>query len=70
MRDPNRDMRVIFIYGTTGSGKTTYAKMLASKMGNGSFYVSSSANDSMQDYAGQETVIFDDLRDTAFDFSA
>lgn len=69
MRDPNRDIKVIFIYGTTGSGKTTYAKMLAEKIGDGSFYVSSSANDSLQDYKGQETVILDDLRDNAFEFA-
>lgn len=68
MRDPNRNIKVIFIYGNTGSGKTTYAKMLAEKIGNGSYYVSSSANDSMQDYAGQETAILDDLRDNAFEF--
>ena len=69
MRDPNRNMKVIFIFGTTGSGKTTYAKMLAEKIGDGSYYVSSSANDSMQDYAGQETVILDDLRDSVFEFA-
>lgn len=69
MRDPNRNIKVIFIYGTTGSGKTTYAKMLAEKIGDGSYYVSSSANDSMQDYAGQETVILDDLRDNVFEFA-
>lgn len=68
MRDPNRNIKVIFIYGNTGSGKTTYAKMLAEKIGNGSYYVSSSANDSMQDCAGQETAILDDLRDNAFEF--
>lgn len=69
MRNPNRNIKVIMIYGTTGSGKTTYAKMLASKIGDGSYYVSSSSNDSMQDYKGQETVIFDDLRDDVFEFA-
>ncbi len=69
MRNQNRDIKVIFIYGTTGSGKTTYAKMLAEKIGDGSCYVSSSANDSLQDYKGQETVILDDLRDNAFEFA-
>lgn len=69
MRNQNRDIKVIFIYGKTGSGKTTYAKMLAEKIGDGSFYVSSAANDSMQDYTGQDTVILDDLRDDAFEFA-
>lgn len=69
MRDPNRNLNVIFIYGTTGSGKTTYAKELASTVEDGSYYISSSANDSLQDYAGQETLILDDLRDNVFEFA-
>lgn len=69
MRNPNRNIEVIFINGNAGCGKTTYAKMLAKNYGDGSYYISSSSNDSMQDYAGQDVLILDDLRDNAFDFA-
>lgn len=69
MRDPNRNIKVYFICGSTGAGKTSYAKELAKTIGDGSYYVSSSANDSLQDYSGQETLILDDLRDSVFEFA-
>lgn len=69
MSDYSRKIEVIFIYGDSGSGKTTYAKMLAKAYGNGSVYVSSSSNDTMQDYKGQDVLILDDLRDDAFSFA-
>ncbi len=64
--------QVIFITGDTGSGKTSYAKnlasaLIASKNYNG-FCVSSSSNDPLQDYEGQDILILDDLRDNAFKF--
>ena len=68
MSDNERNIKVIFICGTTGSGKTTLAKEYAKTIGDGSFYVSSSKNDSLQDYKGQEVLILDDLRDSAFEF--
>lgn len=69
MGDFNRKIDVIFIYGDSGSGKTTYAKMLSKNYGNGSYYISSSSNDTMQDYQGQDVLILDDLRDDAFNFA-
>lgn len=56
-----RDMTVIYVYGASGSGKTTYAKKLASDKGY-SFYVSSSSNDIFDNYKGQDCIILDDLR--------
>lgn len=67
MRNANRDIKVYFIQGTSGTGKTTYAKQLASCLGNGSYYVSSSKNDSLQDYKGEDVLILDELRDDAFE---
>ena len=69
MNDFNRKIDVFFIYGKTGAGKTTYAKMLSKNIGNGSFYVSSSKNDTMQDYQGQDVLILDDCRDDVFEFA-
>ncbi len=69
MSDYSRKIDVIFIYGDSGAGKTSYAKILAKKYGDGSYYISSSSNDTMQDYKGQDVLILDDLRDDAFSFA-
>ena len=69
MTEFNRNIQVFFITGDTGSYKTTYAKEIAKSIGDGSYYISSSKNDSLQDYKGQDTLILDDLRDDAFDFA-
>lgn len=54
---------VVYIEGESGAGKSTYAKMLCEEKGY-SYCVSSSANDPLQDYAGQDALILDDLRGT------
>lgn len=63
----DRDIRIVFITGKGGTGKTYYAKKLCDieKL---DYCVSSSSNDPFQDYLGQRVMIFDDLRDTAFEF--
>lgn len=62
-----RDMQIIFIYGDSGSGKSTYAelyaKMLCDKKGYRDFARSSASNDIMQDYMGEDILILDDYRD-------
>ena len=60
-----RNIQVVFITGDSGTGKTTYAKQLCDSLGY-DYAVSSSNNDSFQDYQGQKAFIFDDLRDSAF----
>lgn len=64
----DRNMKVIFINGVAGSGKTTYAKKLAEakKM---DYYVSSSNNDALGGYKGQKVLILDDARDSTFSFN-
>nr|CDL66069.1 unnamed protein product [uncultured bacterium] len=62
----NKD--IIFISGKSGTGKTTYAKYLASKKGY-SFFVSSSKNDPMDGYFGEDCLILDDARGLQFDFA-
>ncbi len=63
----NRKLEVVFISGSGGSGKTTYAKKLFDSMQK-DYCVSSSSNDPFQDYAGQKGMLLDDLRDRSFKF--
>lgn len=56
-----RDMELYWIYGKPGIGKTTLAKIIC-KNRKWSFAISSSSNDPMQDYEGQDALILDDFR--------
>lgn len=60
-KEIDRIMDVMYISGTAGSGKTTFAKRWCEKA-NMSYVVSSSGNDPMQDYKGQDVLIMDDFR--------
>lgn len=62
---PDRNIKVIFICGKGGTGKTTYAKRLL-KSENSDFCISSSSNDPLQDYMGQKAILLDDFRDRCF----
>lgn len=66
--DKNRKIEVVFMSGETGSGKTTFAKQYCQKA-NKSYCISSSSNDPMQDYKGEDVLILDDLRDSDFKFT-
>lgn len=57
----DREMQVLYFYGMSGTGKTTYAKMIGRQQGY-SVFVSGSSNDPLQGYLGQECVILDDIR--------
>lgn len=66
MNEANREkVLVLYIYGPAGSGKTTYAKHYALKNYR-DYCVSSSGNDAVQDYLGQDVMIFDDARPSDF----
>lgn len=56
-----RNVRVIWIYGTAGTGKTSLAKKYAEKHGN-PFCMAGSSKDKFQNYAGEHTLILDELR--------
>lgn len=60
-REVNRSMNVMYFFGESGTGKTTWAKALAGEMGY-SVFVSGSSNDPLEGYQGQECVILDDVR--------
>lgn len=63
-----RKMDCIFITGDSGTGKTSYAKIIAEQK-NYSVYVSSSSNDPLDDYKGQDCIILDDLRPSCMGLS-
>lgn len=63
-----RSMDCVFITGESGSGKSTYAKMLAEEKGY-SVFVSSGSNDPLDDYKGQDCIILDDLRPSCMGLS-
>lgn len=65
--DKNRQIDVVFMSGDTGLGKTSFAKQYCEKSGK-SYCISSSSNDPMQDYKGEDVLILDDLRDNSFEF--
>ncbi len=65
--DPSRNIKVVFITGGSGTGKTYYARKMLENM-NLDYCISSSMNDPLQDYLGQKGLILDDLRDTSFEF--
>lgn len=64
----NREMECIFITGESGSGKTTYAKILCEEKGY-SYTVSSGSNDVLDNYKGQDAIILDDLRPSCMGLS-
>lgn len=63
----DRNMKVVFVCGKGGSGKTYYSKKLFESLSY-DYAVSSSSNDIFQDYLGQRGILLDDLRDNAFKF--
>lgn len=65
----DRDMKVMYIYGIAGSGKTSFAKFYAKEVLKTDFYVSSSSNDPLCDYMGQKVIILDDLRADVFTYA-
>lgn len=67
MTNKDRNIQVMIFSGDTGTYKTTYAKQFAQNQ-NKSICISSSSNDPMQDYAGEDILVLDDLRDVDFKF--
>lgn len=66
--DKDRQILVVFVSGASGKGKTTFAKTYC-KMNKKSFCISSSSNDVMQDYKGEDVLILDDMRDDSFTYT-
>ena len=66
--EKNREINVVFMSGNTGVGKTTFAKQWCNDAKK-SYCISSTSNDPMQDYKGEDVLILDDLRDNEFKFT-
>lgn len=67
------DIEVWFFTGGSGNGKTTIAKAIAENIieqgKHKGICISSSSNDPLQDYHGEDFLILDDLRDNAFTYT-
>lgn len=68
MKGLNRNMECYFITGASGTGKTTYAKMLASQNGY-ECYISSGGKNPLDNYKGEECIILDDTRSSSWSLS-
>lgn len=66
--DGTSAIKVYFFTGKTGTGKTTLAKQFC-KDHKLSLYISSSNNDPLQDYLGQDVLVLDDARDSTFSYN-
>lgn len=64
----DRDMKCAYIYGPSGCGKTTMAKIMATQKGY-STYISSGGKNPLDNYAGEECIVLDDLRGNIFPLS-
>jgi hypothetical protein len=61
----NREIKVVFLSGGTGTGKSGFVHIYCKKLGK-SLCVSSSSNDPFQDYKGEDVLFLDDLKKDAF----
>lgn len=54
-------VQVVWLYGSAGTGKTSFSKAYAQKRGQ-EYYISGSSRDIFQGYCGEHTIIMDELR--------
>ena len=60
----------IYITGKAGSGKTTYAKILAERTyKNDEIFITSAGDNPFDDYYGEKCIIIDDFRDSVFKYN-
>lgn len=67
MREKNAQIRVIWICGRAGTGKTSLAREYAEKAGQ-PYFVSGSTRDVFQSYNGEHTIILDELRPRVIEY--
>lgn len=64
----DRHIRCFYFFGNSGTGKTTYAKEFAAQNG-WSVFISSGGKSPLDDYAGQDCIVLDDIRGSTFPFN-
>ena len=67
MREKKAQIRVIWIFGRAGTGKTSLAKEYAEKAGQ-PYFVSGSTRDIFQGYNGEHSIILDELRPRVIEY--
>lgn len=68
MLKSGKQVRVLWLYGSAGTGKTSFARDLAMKE-NRPYFITGSSRDMFQGYEGQHTIILDELRPHSIRFS-
>lgn len=68
MDSEQQKIKTFFCFGTTGTGKTFWAKELAKK-NDISYYITGSERDPFANYEGQELVILDEIRPDSMSYS-
>jgi len=67
MSAQGKNVNVIFVYGEAGTGKTSLACEYAGKLER-DYYIAGSQRDPFQNYAGERTLILDELRPTTIPY--
>ncbi|WP_405054571.1 Rep family protein [Streptococcus handemini] len=68
MKEKQEPVTVIWLFGSSGTGKTRLAKQYA-KQFDENFFISGSSRDSFQHYNSEHVVILDELRPNLFEYS-
>ncbi|WP_125581548.1 Rep family protein [Levilactobacillus cerevisiae] len=70
MRKNGQSIRVIWLYGAAGTGKTRFAETIGGKLDDpGACFTTGGSNDMFQDYAGQHSVVLDELRPNVLQYA-
>ena len=65
LKNHDRNMTVIYIFGEKGTGKTTLAKRFCDNK-ELTYFISGGSNDPLEGYSGEEVIILDDARPDTF----
>lgn len=66
--ESDRELDVVYVHGSSGTGKTSFAKWLCKQKGY-SHFISSTGDDILDGYKGQDCIILDDIRSSTMRFS-
>lgn len=70
MRQSGQSIKVIWLYGAAGTGKTRFAESIGGKFDDpGACFTTGGSNDMFQDYAGQRSIVLDELRPNVLQYA-